>query len=165
MKTRREQMTSGGLDGYSNFAGDDSDYRDWFGIVGRSRDSSELEESNFHAALQMLGGESDTVRVERYGHWAVGWIEEVYVKPGSPAETIARSIEAQMEDYPVLDEEDFCQREHKSAQQVWSDCYSDSERVQYMRENASQFEPNSFADLLGCARGKYFIGYASELIN
>jgi hypothetical protein len=34
-----------------------------------------------------------------------------------------------------------------------------------MREHRSQFDARSFADLLGCARGKYFLGYASELLD
>ncbi len=71
MKTRREQMTGGsGLDSYANFSGDDSDYQDWYGVVGQSRDSDALGRSNFRVGLKILGGEGDNVRVERYGHWA-----------------------------------------------------------------------------------------------
>ncbi len=110
MKTRREQMGSGGLDGYSNFIGDDSDYQDWYGVLGRSRDSECWEESNFEVGLKELGGESLTVMVQRYAHWAVGWIEEIYVKPGSAEETIAREIEARLENYPILDEEDYSEK-------------------------------------------------------
>jgi len=29
MRTRREQMTSGGIDNYSNFIGNDTEYQDW----------------------------------------------------------------------------------------------------------------------------------------
>ena len=99
MKTRFEQMTTPGcVDGYGNFLGDDDeDYRDWFGVVGQSRDSSELEQSNFATALVMLGGEGENVRVERYGHWAVGWIEEVYVRPGTSECRIAEKIEKNRE--------------------------------------------------------------------
>ena len=45
-------MTSGALDGDHNFLGDDSEYRDWFGVVGQSRDSAALERSNFRVALE-----------------------------------------------------------------------------------------------------------------
>lgn len=39
------------------------------------------------------------------------------------------------------------------------------ERVEYIRKHRSQFEFRDFADMLGCVRGKYFAGYASELIH
>ena len=85
---------TGGLDSYDNFLGDDSDYQDWFvAPLGQSRDSDCLERSNFEVGLALLGGESETVRVERYGHWACGWVEQVYVKPGSQAVELAEDIE------------------------------------------------------------------------
>ena len=164
MKTRKEQMTSGGIDGYNNFLGDDSDYQDWFGVLGQSRDSDVLERSNFEIGLEMLGGKSDTVRVERYGHWAVGWIEEIYVKPNSEAHEIAKQIEVNLQDYPILDEQDFQEAEEKEAIETWQNCFDDSERLEYIRENRGQFEFNDFADLRSCVRGDCFVGYASELI-
>lgn len=163
MRTRREQMTAGGLDGYGNFIGDDSEYRDWFGVVGRSRDSGCLEESNFHAALRMLGGEGDDVRVERYGHWGVGWIEEVYVRPGTGAARVAGEIEAVLENYPVLDDEDFSRRESEAADEAWRECYNDTQRLAYIREHSSEFEFHDYLDLIGCVRGRWFRGYASEM--
>lgn len=165
MKTRKEQMTSGGIDGYSNFLGDDSEYRNWFGIIGQSRDSDCLERSNFRIALELLGGESDTVRVERYGHWACGWIEEIYVKPDSEAYLIAQTIEKQLDNYPVLDEDDFSNLESEEADEIWANCYNSKERAQYIRHNRSQFEFNSFRDLWSCVKGQYFAGYASELVG
>jgi hypothetical protein len=61
--------------------------------------------------LNIIGGESDDVVVLRFGHWANGWFEIALVKPGSKAEAIARDIEKGLEDYPVIDEDDFCERE------------------------------------------------------
>jgi len=46
-----------------------SDRQAWLVVpVSRNRDSNTLAESNFDAALEMLGGESDTVEVHRFGH-------------------------------------------------------------------------------------------------
>lgn len=114
--TRVEQMSqSGGLDGYHNFMGDDSSYKDWYlAPIGQSRDSSCLEQSNFAIGLKMLGGGSDTVMVGHYGHWACGWVEQVYVKPGSKAAEIALKIEKDLADYPVLDEQDYSDRQVES---------------------------------------------------
>jgi hypothetical protein len=166
MKTRFQQMTTkGAIDGYSNFIGDDNDYKEWYGVVGQSRDSDCLERSNFETALAILGGESDDVRVERFDHWAVGWIEEVYVRPDSEAYKIAVDIEKRLQNYPVLDEEDYCQKEYEEASEVWANCYNETERVKYIRENRSQFDFNDFAELRAVIKGKYFNGYASDLLN
>lgn len=165
MRTRYEQMTAGGIDGYSNFMGDDTGYREWLGVIGRHRDSDALERSNFRVALEMLGGESDEVRVERCGHWAVGWIEEAYVRPGSKAAKIAEEIEAALANYPVLSDEDFSAEEHDEAGQVWWNCYRWPERVKYIRENRRQFEFHDWQDMLACVRGEHFAGWACELLS
>ena len=116
LKTRAEQMTqSGTLDGYHNFMGDDSAYRNWFAApLGRSRDSDCLEGSNFDIGLKRLGGESETVLVARYNHWACGWVEQVYVEPGSKALKEAIKLESELNSYPVLDDEDYSNRQVES---------------------------------------------------
>jgi hypothetical protein len=166
METRRQQMTKGGgIDGYSNFMGDDDEYKDWYGVIGQSRDSRPLERSNFRVALNMLGGEGDNVRIERYGHWAVGWIEEVYVRPGTQEYTIAEGIKNSLADYPVLSDNDFSAEESEEANDVWAHCYNEQERIEYIRKNHSQFDFRDFADLRATVRGEYFTGYASELLD
>ena len=168
LRTRYEQMTSGGLDGYDNFAGDDTDYREWFGFVGQSRDSGALERSNFEVAtaeLERIDPEGTDWRTERYGHWAVGWIEETYVRPGSKCQEYAEEIREALENYPVIDEEHYSDLETAEADEVWKTCFNWRERLEYVRENPDQFEPYSLADLLGCVRGEYFGGYAGELLH
>lgn len=99
------------------------------GPVGQHRDSDSLERSNFDTALQILENEegaADDVEVFRFGHWAVGWVEEIGFRLGTPAAARAEEIAQRLEDYPVLDEDDFSARE-------WADdhpegdslCYSD----------------------------------------
>lgn len=96
------------------------DNQDWLVLpCSRTRDSGELDQSNFDTALKMLGGESNTVQVCRFGHWGPGWFEIIIVKPGSVAETTANEIEASLADYPVLDETDFSNREWESYQEGW----------------------------------------------
>ena len=75
-----------------------------------------MDESNFNVALEMLGGEGDDVSVLRFGHWANGWFELLLVRPNSAAETIAKKIEAKLDDYPILDEMDLSQRESDNLQ-------------------------------------------------
>jgi hypothetical protein len=86
---------------------------DWLIVpVSRNRDSGMLDESNFEAALEILGGESDDVEVHRFGHWGPGWYEIIIVRPGSKAEKEAEEIEAALANYPVLNDEDHSQREY-----------------------------------------------------
>ena len=147
----------------ANFAGQLPD-EGWGCLVARNRDSDLLSNSNFETALEQLGGEGENVEIVRIGHWACGWIEYLGVREGTPEYDSAVEIHASLEDYPVLDDEDLSQREYEEAHRVWADCYSASERIKYIRDNRSQFEFDNFADLLGNARGKYFSGYASELL-
>jgi hypothetical protein len=117
--------------------------RDYFGAewpeyyssgVGRSRDSDCLEESNFHAMLAALGGESDTVRVVRESHWAVGWVEWIAIhESDEKALREADRLCGELKDYPILDEEDHSSREWEECERVWADCYTAKERVRYLR--------------------------------
>jgi len=148
----------------SNYAG--AEWPEYYRAgVGQSRDSDELEQSNFAIMLRDLGGESDTVIVVRESHWAVGWIEWIAIHESNEAALkIADDNMERLEQYPVLSEEDWSAREDESAQQLWSECYSVKERIQYIREHKSQFEFHDWSDMRGCVAGKYFAGYASELL-
>jgi len=93
---------------------------DWLVIpCGRNRDSLCLDESNFHTAVTLLGGESETVEIHRFGHWACGWYEIIIVKPEGWAADIAAKIEADLDNYPVLDEDDWTNRESEAKWEYW----------------------------------------------
>lgn len=134
--------------------------------VGRSRDSDALERSNFECMLNALGGESDTVLVIHEGHWAVGWVEWIAIhETDAKALEIADGIKAALEDYPVIDEAHWSDLETEEANEVWTNCFNDAERLAYVRRNSSQFDFRDYADMIGCIRGKWFAGYASDLLN
>jgi hypothetical protein len=95
------------------------DRQDWFvAPVSQTRDSGSLDQSNFAAALRILGGESETCEVHRFGHWGPGWYEIIIVSPERLAEL--EELEGSLEDYPVLDESDLSTREHEDYMQAWS---------------------------------------------
>lgn len=164
----------------SNYAG--CEWPDYYSAgVGRSRDSQPLERANFDAMLKALGGERNhpdiedpndegaalsLVRIIRENHWAVGWVEWIAIHE-SQVETlaVANRLMEKMEDYPVIDENLFSEYENTEANEVWRDCYRTKERIEYIRKHKSQFEFRDFQDLIGCVRGKYFAGYASELLH
>ena len=94
-------------------------YNDYYVLLSRTRDSGLVEESNFWSALKMLNGESDTVKVIRAHHWAVGWIEVILIHE-SDKESIDKGneIEESLNNYPILDEDDFYERESERREEL-----------------------------------------------
>lgn len=107
------------FDSRENYAGEDLSHMLQLGVM-RHRDADCLSESNFAVALERLGGESETVQVHRFGHWAFGWYELILIDP-SDARAVAEgeAIERAIADYPLLDEEDFSRREWDKACHTW----------------------------------------------
>jgi hypothetical protein len=66
----------------------------------------------------MLGGESETVEVHRFGHWGPGWFELILVDPSRASDV--EDIESALEHYPVLDDERFAQQESDEEGEAWS---------------------------------------------
>jgi hypothetical protein len=137
---------------------------EWLCLLSRTRDSDDLSESNFAVALAELGGEGEHVQIFRFGHWACGWIEYLAVIAGTPEAEIASKLYESLQDYPVLDECDLSEREQATADLIWRNCYRVHERVEYIRKHRNQFEFHDYKDMIGCVRGQYFGGYASELV-
>lgn len=135
--------------------------------VMRTRDSNCLEKSNWDVFLDGLDKESeDTYEIHRFRHWGPGWFEIILVNPNNDALVkIGNNAEANLENYPILDEMHFSQMEHDEALEVWEQNYNKRERIQYIRDHIDQFCFHNFLDLLNCVRGKCFLGYASELIG
>ncbi len=155
-----------------------AEWPDYYVFLGQNRDSDALTRSNFRCALKAIGGENcsyqnegqdnevSNVIVVRENHWAVGWGEWIGIHKDA-AEIIAKAeeIDAKLEGYPVVDENDWSELESEEANEVWQSCYNASERIAYIRKYRSQFDFHDFSDLIGCVRGRYFAGYASELLN
>lgn len=133
---------------------------------GHHRDSDCLSESNFYSCLKALGGESSTVIVVRECNWAVGWVEWIAIHEGdAKALEIADSLVKECQDYPVIDEADWSEREEEAATHLWSKCFDAKDRLEYIRANRDQFEFRSFGDIRAQIKGEYFGGYASELLS
>src|SRR5262245_18208188 len=113
------------------------DRQDWLVVpVGQTRDSGPFDLSNFAAALELLGGEGDDCEVHRFGHWGPGWFEIIIVRPNSAAHHAALNIEHRLEDYPLLDEEDFSRREWEDYESGW-ESYGAWEFVRQLRKGFS----------------------------
>ena len=99
---------------------------EYYVIGGRHRDSDVLEQSNFEVTKQRLAPWADTeINASDFAwttaaanHWAVGWVEHIYVHEDAPTELLAAAADiiTQVADYPVLDEEDYSRREMEAAE-------------------------------------------------
>lgn len=130
------------------------DRREYFVGCVQTRDSDTLTRSNFRRALQLFGGESDTVKIVRDSHCLVGWVEAIYIhESNSGALAIARTIADRLESYPVLDEDDWSALEYDEAARHWR-TLSVSDRVALCQ----RFRCNVFsarrADLPDCDSGE-----------
>jgi hypothetical protein len=87
-------------------------YFDYYVLLSRHRDSGLIEESNFNSALKALNGESDTVKIIRSKHWAVGWIEMILIHE-SDTKSVEKGnkIEESLKSYPIFNDDDFYERE------------------------------------------------------
>ena len=144
-------------------------WQGWYSAgFGQSRDSDALEASNFQTAYDelkslstelsvetqdipgALDGET-SVRIIREGHWAVGWIEWIAIHSSNTAAlNRARELCEQANDYPVLNEDDFSQREDEACEQTWRECFNASERIDYLRRHS--YTASSLVDLFQAIR-------------
>lgn len=85
-----------------------------------NRDSDLLTKSNEHVMQKELEG-FNSVRTESHSHWACGYADclviKVFKKDGSITKAFEKLCELQqrLEDYPVLDDEDFSDREYEAS--------------------------------------------------
>jgi len=137
-------------------------------VISQNRDSDVLARSNWDEAIFRLPENGETIQIRRVGHWSCGWFELLLVASDSPIEIqqIAGEIICNLAEYPVLNDELFSDMEMEEANEVWSNCFNNKDRIEYVRtaKENGEMEFNSFADMLAVCKGKYFNGYASELL-
>jgi hypothetical protein len=137
MKTLFETISQGvsAFDSLNNFAGDFEGMEKWNVLLGRNRDSGILTNSNFNCAVEKLGGEGTDVQIFRFGHWACGWFELLCINPANEVLTsAANDIETDLADYPVLNDQDYSDREWEAKNELWANCYSHKEKVELCKK-------------------------------
>ena len=93
---------------------------EWYVFLGRNRESSTLDQSNFQRGLELIGGQSGTVMVVRESHWAVGWVEWIAVhKSDHAALAEADEILCALSEYPVVDEMHYSELENETIAEYW----------------------------------------------
>lgn len=93
------------------------------GPVMRHRDSDVLTNSNFEVILADLQSIDDRVDSISFGHFAVGWVEEIMVPlTGAVCDAVQGWVDA-LADYPVASDDDYNEREHADAIETLENCY------------------------------------------
>lgn len=101
------------------------DRQDWLVCpVSITRDSPEGDYpySNYQVFLRELGKidpDGETWEEHSFNHWGPGWFNIIIVKPDTPAAEWAQEAENTLEDYPVLDDDDYSQREWEAMCEAW----------------------------------------------
>lgn len=99
------------------------DHADWLiGPVGAHRDSDLVAQSNYAVALARLASidpEGVDHEEHRFGHFAVGWIDEIATRPGSACAVLASEICEEVVDCPVLDEDHLSTLECEAEDEAW----------------------------------------------
>ena len=97
-----------------------NDQGEWIVLpVILTRHADTLEESNFHIALEIMGGESDTVEIKSFNHWGCGYFDIIIAHPSRVAEV--QSIHDSLESYPVLSDDDYSERDNEENNRVYQD--------------------------------------------
>lgn len=146
---------------------------DWYVFLGQHRDSDNVSKSNFRCGLAKLRnvmsketiGIYPSVFVVSESHWAVGWVEWIGIhKSDIEALKLGDEMMNQINEYPVLNEDDLTSLDDEEAQEYWKGM-SVKDRKEYIRNNPNQFDGNTFGNFKSMLKGEYFGGWASELIN
>jgi hypothetical protein len=104
--------------------------------IAHTRDSDILEESNWEVITKdMQERFPDDCSIESENHWAVGWIETLFVRVYATDDSFTRAFRAiyewgeQLSDYPVADEVEYSRMEWEDFNTTLTNCYGVSEDV------------------------------------
>ena len=122
------EQAAGNWKRFDSFAwlGKPDDSENWTVVYTSNRDSDLLTESNAAAIAAAMEpfteGDNPDAIAERHSHWACGYVDgysiRVYGEDGEPTAAFATwcDIQARLDDYPVLDESDWSEREWNDTQ-------------------------------------------------
>lgn len=144
---RRWTSEDPAVGGAHNYMG--TDFSEYYVLMLQTRDSDHLEQSNFATAEALLEAIPDPVDwphedapswiSTRTNHWAVGWCDWLMIHEDAEAHLREGDrIRGKLEDYPVLDDDDYSQREYDDIVETWG-AMSLRDRAKYLGEGESIF--------------------------
>lgn len=130
----------------------DNDPRlDWIvGPVGVHRESALYERANWEAVTRefaKLDPEGLDYEVIRFGHYAVGWVDELIRRPDTAIARAAERIREGLEQYPIVDEDVLSELEMEDLDENLPNIMHDL-RGEIADELAREDYPEDYGDLL-----------------
>lgn len=120
------------------------DHATWLiGPCGVHRDSDSRERGNWIAlirALDAIDPDGNDHEVHRFGHWAVGWVEEMATRPESACFVEAEAIADALTEYPVVSDDVLSEVESEDEAEAWGS-YARREFCQMIDRVVSQIDP------------------------
>ena len=110
-----------------NYMGED--FSDYYMVTGQNRDSNYVQQSNFIAATERLGGENEpTVIIARSNHWACGWVDFLMVhKDALDKIEIAERIAEDIENCIILDWDNYDEIRQPEIDRLFAEIKNDIE--------------------------------------
>lgn len=90
-------------------------------VYSTHRDADSVTRSNWRV-LQKMTDELDGVYTASANHWAVGWVEVMYVDPTEASEQTLQMLDeivGGLQDYPLISDEDHSELEWDEAWEWW----------------------------------------------
>lgn len=141
-----------------NYIGERLEKNRYAEVYTRYRDSRLLERHNWAVITEDILEDyidGETLHIIRHRCWASGWIEWVLVDTQKASEKLMAAITELWRDldaYPLLNEDQYCEKEWDFASNWWNEFYDNEERIELLRKNPDH-DATSFYDLLLMAKG------------
>lgn len=130
-------------------------FESWGYVWGYGRGADVMDESNFWTVYNRLKEQfPDDVEVHRSNHWLCGWVEQLAVrilKPDADSKEFRDEdvtdafrevlrFKTRVENYPVLDEEDYSEREWREMLEFVRACGVEEENAERVLKNIMKHE-------------------------
>jgi|SRR5882762_8534744 len=123
---------------------------DWYlGPVGTSRDADSVVRSNWRVLIERVVAvdpEGVDHEIIHMGHWAVGWVEYLAVRPGSQAAVVQSQAIDKLREHVILNEDDLSMIEHDDMTESW-DSYGDTQFKRDLLKRLDDVDPKHEHDL------------------
>lgn len=110
-------------------------WNNYYILYSINRDSDLIEKTNWQTFNEIIspflgmerqeveGDESggEIIETVRDSHWACGWVKTLLIHKSAPTDLLDKANKTleRLEDYPLLNEDLFCQMEYEEAQETW----------------------------------------------
>lgn len=97
-----------------------TDYSDHYVVYSHHRDSDMVNQSNYESIKGYLDDHNAKYSEIRFNDWLVGWFESIMIRDDRIDDLrTADQYIGQLEDYPLLDEDDYLNRRYERTLEIY----------------------------------------------